>query len=53
MVQTKDNWAEWKQAITLREKTTLLERILTGQILDFCKNVGFRVPDKGFDSRSN
>lgn len=43
---TKDNWSEWKQSITLREKTILLERILTGQLLDFCKNVGFRIPDK-------
>ncbi|MBU1821084.1 MAG: hypothetical protein KKG00_06190 [Bacteroidetes bacterium] len=42
-----ENYQQWKQEPGLIDRTRLVERVLTGHLLDFCTAVGYQVPDRG------
>lgn len=41
-----ENYHRWRDCQNLAERATLLENILTGQILGFCTAMGFQIPDR-------
>lgn len=42
----QENYERWRQCKNLAERVTLLENILTGQILGFCDAMGWRLPER-------
>jgi len=42
-----DNYQQWKEQPGLVERTQLVERALTGHLIDFCTAVGYRIPNRG------
>jgi hypothetical protein len=45
------NYEKWLKTSGLIDRIKLLEEILTGHILGFCRAVGFQIPDKSLTIR--
>ncbi len=41
-----DNYEVWKSEMSMKVRVEFLEELIAGQILDFCEEIGFRIPEK-------
>lgn len=42
-----NNWLAYQQARSIRQRLNIIERALTGNLLNFCADLGYRIPDRG------
>jgi hypothetical protein len=42
-----NNWFAYQQARSIRQRLAIIERALIGNLLNFCGDLGYRIPDRG------